>query len=45
MLSKNYFGTIDTRHIVIANVCVSNENSNIASTTKHFSLPYQSPLI
>lgn len=45
MLSKNYFGAIDTKYIVIANICGPNESSNIASTTKHFNLPYQSPVV
>jgi hypothetical protein len=45
MLSKNYFGSIDTKHIVIANICGKNETSSIAATAKHFTLPYQSPLI
>jgi hypothetical protein len=45
MLSKNYFGTIDTTHIAITNICAQNERSNIALTTKHFNLPYQSPAI
>ena len=45
ILSKNYFGTIDTTHIVITNICAQNEISNIAITTKHLKLPYQSPAI
>lgn len=45
ILSKNYFGTIDTTHIIIANICSENEHSNIALATKHFDLPYQSPTI
>ncbi len=45
ILSKNYFGTIDTRHIVITNICAENERSNIADNTKHFDLPYQNPTI
>ena len=45
ILSKNYFGSIDTSHIVITNICAENEYSNIAVNTKHFKLPYQSPVI
>jgi len=45
ILSKNYFGTIDTSHTVIANICADNELSNISLNAKHFNLPYQSPSI
>jgi hypothetical protein len=45
ILSKNYFGVIDTSHIVIANICTTNEHSNIALSAKHYNLPYQSPSV
>lgn len=45
ILSKNYFGTIDTTHIVITNICADKEQSKIALNTKHFILPYQNPTI
>lgn len=46
ILPKNYFGTVDTSHIVITNICGEGEQSNIANeNSNHFKLPYQSPTI
>jgi hypothetical protein len=45
ILSKNYFGIIDTTYIVIVDVCFEEETSNITSSSPHYDLPYQSPSI
>lgn len=43
LLSKNDLGTIDTAKGAVVNICYAPEQSELAATTGHINLPYQSP--
>lgn len=43
LLSRNDLGTIDTAKGAVVNICYAPEQSEIAATTGHINLPYQSP--
>jgi arsenate reductase len=43
IVSKKDFGTIDIDKTVVVNICSSGELSEIAATTPHINLAYQSP--
>lgn len=45
ILSKDDLGTIDTAQGVVVSICYEGEHSDIASSTKHVNLPYQSPTV
>jgi hypothetical protein len=45
IVSKKDFGTIDTAKTVVVNICSLGEQSNIAASTPHITLPYKSPTV